>query len=342
MAKYINYQAKFRIMSKEDALKKRILRHKIDIDATKKELAKVLIGQDEIVNTMFKVFLSNGSVLVEGVPGIAKTLMIRALSQITSGSFGRIQFTPDLLPTDIIGITTYQEKKGFNTIKGPIFNNFVLGDEINRAPPKVQSALLQAMQERQATISNITYDLPRPFFVMATQNPIETVGTYPLPEAQLDRFIFKILMGYPTIKDEKMVLKTNISTHQLTDFKLKKVLDPARIVQMQDDVKLIYLDEKLEDYIVKITDSTRNPDTYDLKLGKYIQWGASPRASIAMYIAAKAGAFLEGKTYVSPHDIRDVVASVLRHRIIINYEGQAAGIKPEDIIEEILKKVPVP
>jgi MoxR-like ATPase len=288
-----------------------------------------------------EAFMSNGHVLIEGIPGIAKTLLIRTISAVTGCQFSRIQFTPDLLPTDIVGITSYDEHKGFYTVKGPIFSNFVLGDEINRAPPKVQSALLESMQERQVTLGKTTYALPSPFFVMATQNPVEQLGTYPLPEAQMDRFIYKLFMTYPTFDEELHILYQNISLNKFNDFNIQPILTPEKIIELQEDVKKIYLDPKIENYIVRISESTRNPDKYKITTGKYIQYGTSPRSSISMFIAAKAHALINGKTFVTPHDVKMVAPNVLRHRVILNYEGQAEEIKTDDIISEVLKKVPV-
>ncbi len=311
------------------------------LEQVKKEVAKVIVGQEEVIGSFIETLLCNGHCLVEGIPGIAKTLLVRTLSHITGGQFSRIQFTPDLLPTDIIGITVYEEEKGFYTLKGPIFNNFILADEINRAPPKVQSALLEAMQEHQVTIGKVTYPLPDPFFVMATQNPIETLGTYPLPEAQVDRFIYKVIMTYPDLEQEVRILHQNINIKKFNEFDLKQVLSPQEILKMQEDVKKIYLDKKIENYIVRITEATRYPDKYKISLGKYIEYGGSPRASINMFIASKAKAFMNGRTFVTPDDVKKIAYNVLRHRIILNYEGEAEEIVTDRIIDEILSKVPV-
>ncbi|MBR9676416.1 MoxR family ATPase [Candidatus Woesearchaeota archaeon] len=283
----------------------------------------------------------NGHVLVEGVPGIGKTLLVRALSKIMHLDYSRIQFTPDLLPTDIIGITAYDETKGFYVVKGPIFTNFILADEINRAPPKVQSALLEAMQEYQTTIGKETFKLPVPFFVMATQNPLESLGTYTLPEAQIDRFLFKLKMTYPTISEEAQILEKNMTIFKFEDFKLTPVLNAELINKLQELVKKIYLDKKVEEYIVRIIDCTRNPLKYSVNLGKYIQYGSSPRATIALYIASKANALLNGRTYVTPHDIKEIAHITLRHRIILNYEGLAEEIDIDTIIDEVLAQVPI-
>lgn len=307
----------------------------------KHEMSKVIVGQGEIINSLIEALLCNGHVLVEGVPGIAKTMTVRTLSTITGGQFSRIQFTPDLLPTDIIGLTTYEEGRGFYSVKGPIFANFVLADEINRAPPKVQSALLEAMQEKQVTIGKESFSLPSPFFVMATQNPIESLGTYKLPEAQIDRFMFKLHMGYPGIDDELKILHQNVTLKKFEEFKIDIVTNPEIIIKAQQDVKRVYLDKKVERYIVNIVAATRNPEKYKLEKGKYIEYGTSPRSSIALFIASKAHALVKGRAYVTPMDVKEVAYNVLRHRIILNYEGQAEEISTDSIIEEILKKVPI-
>ncbi|MBW2984578.1 MoxR family ATPase [Candidatus Woesearchaeota archaeon] len=308
----------------------------------REEMANIVVGQSTIVDALLRAIIANGHALLEGVPGIAKTLMIRTLSSVTKCSFKRIQFTPDLLPTDIVGITAYDEKKGFYIVKGPIFANFILADEINRAPPKVQSALLEAMQEKQVTIGKETFDLEHPFFVFATQNPLESMGTYPLPEAQMDRFLFKIYVDYPTVEDEQEILMKNMTLKRFTEYKLKPLLSPQAINILQKDVQNIYLDEKIEKYIVHIIDATRHPDKYKLKLAKYIEWGSSPRASIGLFIASKAEAMLKGKEFVTPQHIKEIAHDTLRHRIILNYEGQAEGIKTDDVITEILSRIPVP
>ena len=256
--------------------------------------------------------------------------------------FKRIQFTADLLPTDIVGITSYEEQKGFFVIKGPIFSNFVLADEINRAPPKVQSALLEAMQEKQATIGKETFELELPFFVLATQNPIETLGVYQLPEAQIDRFLFKIIMGYPNKEEEKKIIEQNITLNKFEDFAIKPILSQKRILELQEITKRISHSDKIKEYIVEIVNSTRNPEKYGIKTGKYIELGTSPRACIGLFIAAKADALMRGDAYIRPQHVKNVALDVLRHRIILNYTGQAEGIKSDAIINEILSKVPIP
>ena len=323
-------------------LSKQVKIYRKDIEKIKREVSKVVVGQERIVNSIIRALISNGHVLLEGVPGLAKTLIIRAISTVMGCDFKRIQFTPDLLPADIIGITTYDKEKGFYVVKGPIFTNFVLADEINRAPPKVQSALLECMQERQATIGRESFQIPSPFFVLATQNPIESLGTYPLPEAQIDRFLFKLKVDYPSIEEEKLILEKNITTKKFESYNLKAVYSGSKILKLQEFVKKIYVDEKISDYIVRIVDATRRPEKYNIKLGKYIEWGASPRASIGLYIASKAEALLQGKTFVVPQFIKNIAPDVLRHRIIINYEGQSENISADDVIREVLEKVPIP
>ncbi|PIU30427.1 ATPase [Candidatus Woesearchaeota archaeon CG07_land_8_20_14_0_80_44_23] len=319
-----------------------VSRDRSTINRIKEEIAKVIVGQEDVVDGFMRALMANGHVLIEGVPGLAKTLMIRSLAKAIGCDFSRVQFTPDLLPTDIVGITAYDKQKGFYVVKGPIFSNLVLADEINRAPPKVQSALLECMQEKQATIGNRTFPMKQPFFVMATQNPLENLGTYPLPEAQMDRFMFKLNIGYPTLDNEEEILKKNISTRTFESFPLKAVTSPSKILTIQNDVQKIYIDKKIEKYIVKIVDATRHPDTYKITLGKYIEWGASPRASIGIFISAKAQALMSGKTFVIPEYVKKVVPDVLRHRLIINYEGQAEGITPNKVISEVLEKIEVP
>lgn len=312
------------------------------IEKTKKEMGKTVVGQKKIIDGLIRALLSGGNVLVEGVPGIAKTLIVRTLSSVTGCNYKRIQFTADLLPADIVGLTAYHKGKGFHVVKGPIFTNFLLADEINRAPPKVQSALLEAMQERQVTLGNHTISLTAPFFVLATENPLESLGVYPLPEAQVDRFLFKLLIVYPLEKEEQVILKQNMTLTPFSDYNVKPTLSRSKINKLQHLTKKIYLSPAIERYIVRLTDATRNPKKYALKLGKYIEWGSSPRASISMFIASKADALMSGKTFVIPQNVKNVALDVLRHRIILNYEGQAEGITTDDVIKEILKRVPVP
>tara|TARA_Y100000310_G_scaffold179357_1_gene179334 strand:- start:9837 stop:10814 length:978 start_codon:yes stop_codon:yes gene_type:complete len=309
------------------------------LDKAKKEVAKVIVDQEDIVNGLVKGMLCGGHILVEGLPGLAKTLIVRTISEVSGCKFSRVQFTADLLPGDIVGFTSYEKSKGFYTIKGPIFSNFVLADEINRAPPKVQAALLESMQERQATIGRTSHKLPNPFFVLATENPIETLGVYPLPEAQIDRFLFKLFIDYPDMAAESDILEQNITLKKFEDYKLKSVLSPGRILRLQRMTKEIYMKDKVKDYVVRLVDATRNPDKYGIKGGKYIAIGAGPRGSIGLYIGAKATALLNGRNYVVPSDVKEVAKDVLRHRVVINYEGQASNVRSDVVVEEILKKV---
>lgn len=313
-----------------------------DLQEVKDEIAKIVVGQHEIVDGLLRAIIANGHVLLEGVPGLAKTLLVNSLSAVLGCMFSRIQFTPDLLPSDIVGLTSYQREVGFYTIKGPIFSNLILADEINRAPPKVQSAMLEAMQEKQVTIGKETFALPLPFFVLATQNPIEHSGTYPLPEAQIDRFMFKLNLLYPSMEEEQKILNQNIQIKKFSDYKLRRILSPEHIIAMQEDIHKIYMDPKLEKYVVSIVDATRRPDKYKLKLGKYIEFGASPRGSINLVVASKADCLMNSRTYVTPDEIKKIARDVLRHRILLNYEGQAEGVTSDQIVAEILSKIPVP
>tara|TARA_Y100000034_G_C6892057_1_gene410596 strand:- start:1439 stop:2443 length:1005 start_codon:yes stop_codon:yes gene_type:complete len=315
--------------------------HKIFL-RVKNECKKTIVGQDKVIEGILRGIICDGHVLVEGVPGIAKTLIIRTLARVIGGTYSRVQFTADLLPTDITGLTTYEKTKGFTVVKGPVFANFIIADEVNRSPPKVQSALLEAMQEKQVTIGRTSYALPFPFFVMATQNPIESAGVYNLPEAQIDRFLFKINIYYPSTDEESEILKRNITLYSFDDYHLKSIINPKLIKDIQNFVKDIYISKSIEKYITKIVDATRNPDKYKVKLGKYIEWGSSPRASIGLFIASKAEALLRGQSYVTPHHIKTVAHDVLRHRILLSYEGQAENVSRDDIISEILNKVPMP
>jgi MoxR-like ATPase len=304
----------------------------------KKEMSKALVGQERIVDGLLRGLLCNSHVLLEGVPGIAKTLAIKALGAATGCDVKRVQFTVDLLPTDIIGITSYTPEKGFEVVKGPIFTNFLIADEINRSPPKTQSALMESMQERQATIGRKTYRIPSPFFVMATENPLENAGVYPLPEAQVDRFLFKILMGYPEEDEEKKIMETNITLKNFEDFDLKPVITPAEIVSMQEIVKKIYLDDSIKNYILAIVKKSRNKDFKD---SEYLTFGVSPRASIGVFIASKARALMNGRNYVIPEDVKKVIFDVLRHRLILSYKANLKKISPENIIQNILNEVKV-
>ena len=302
---------------------------------------QTIVGQKHLVDSLLIALLSNGHVLLEGVPGLAKTLAIKTLASIIDAKYSRIQFTPDLLPADVVGTMMYSvQKEKFQIKKGPVFANFVLADEINRAPAKVQSALLEAMQERQVTIGDETFKLDDPFLVMATQNPIEQEGTYPLPEAQVDRFLFKVVISYPNKEEEKEIIRQNI--HSVKP-EIKPLLTPAEIIDTQKIVEQIYIDEKIERYIVDIVYATRFPADSGLKdLASVISFGASPRASISMALAARAYAFLRGRGYVIPEDVRAVCHDVMRHRIGLTYEAEANNISSDEIISNILDKVIVP
>lgn len=302
---------------------------------------QTIVGQKHLIESLLISLLSNGHVLLEGVPGLAKTLAIKTLAQIIDAKYSRIQFTPDLLPADVIGTMIYSMRnEQFQVKKGPIFSNFVLADEINRAPAKVQSALLEAMQERQVTIGDNTFALDEPFLVMATQNPIEQEGTYPLPEAQVDRFLMKVIISYPTKEEEKIIIRQNLSSEKTS---ITPLLRPEEIREAQKVVEQIYIDEKIERYIVDIVFSTRNPASNGLNdLSNIISFGASPRASISLAKASKAYAFLRGRGYVIPEDVRAVSHDILRHRIGLTYEAEANNITTDDIITTILDKVEVP
>ncbi len=313
------------------------------IKLLRQELSKVVVGQEKVVDGIIRALIANGHVLVEGVPGIAKTLIVRAIAVLTGCDFSRIQFTVDLLPSDIVGITSLSSgRSGFEVIKGPVFTNFVLADEINRAPPKTQSALLEAMAERQVSISKNTFQLEPPFFVMATQNPIESAGTYPLPEAQTDRFLFKLLITYPEKHQEEQIIEQNISLRDFDSYNLKPIMKPADIISMQKLIHGITHTGRIKKYIVDIVDATRNPREHKLTYGKYISLGASPRASIFLFISAKADAFLQGQSYISPQNVKNVAADVLRHRILLNYRAQVDNVTTDKIIKEILSKVNIP
>ena len=302
---------------------------------------QTIVGQKHLIESLLIALLSNGHVLLEGVPGLAKTLAIKTLAQLIDAKYSRIQFTPDLLPADVIGTMVYSvQKEQFQVKKGPIFANFVLADEINRAPAKVQSALLESMQERQVTIGENTFALDEPFLVMATQNPIEQEGTYPLPEAQVDRFLMKVVVGYPTKEEEKIIIRQNIAREKT---RIQPLLKPEEIIEAQQIVEQIYVDEKIERYIVDIVFATRYPAEYGLEdLTSIIAFGASPRASISLARAARAYAFLRQRGYVIPEDVLAVCHDVLRHRIGVTYEAEANNITTDEIITEILDKVQVP
>ena len=302
---------------------------------------QIIVGQKHLVESLLIGLLSDGHVLLEGVPGLAKTLAIKTLASLIDAKYSRIQFTPDLLPADVIGTMVYSQKdETFQVKKGPVFANFVLADEINRAPAKVQSALLEAMQERQVTIGNETFGLPKPFLVLATQNPIEQEGTYPLPEAQVDRFMLKVVIDYPKLEEEKLIIRQNINGDK---FEVKPILKADEIIEARKVVRQVYLDEKIEKYIVDIVFATRYPEKYDLKeLKDMIGFGGSPRASINLALAARSYAFIKRRGYVIPEDVRAVAHDVLRHRIGLTYEAEASNMTSDEIVSKILNKVEVP
>lgn len=322
-------------------LNDRIQKESAFVDIITMEMNKVIVGQKHLIENLLIGLLADGHILLEGMPGLAKTLAINTLANIVEAKFSRIQFTPDLLPADVVGTMIYSQKsEQFQVKLGPVFANFVLADEINRSPAKVQSALLEAMQERQVTIGDNTYKLPEPFLVMATQNPVEQEGTYPLPEAQVDRFMLKVVVNYPKKEEEKLIVKMHNSG---TFPKAAQVLKPEDIIRARSVVKDVYMDEKIERYIVDIVYATRTPEDYSLgKLKDLIQYGASPRASISLAMASKAYAFIKRRGYVIPEDVRAVCYEVLRHRIGLTYEAEAENITTENIITEIINTVEVP
>jgi MoxR-like ATPase len=323
-------------------INERISRESTFVDDVKKALKEVIVGQEELVNRILIGMLANGHILLEGVPGLAKTLVVKSLAQLIDTKFQRIQFTPDMLPADLIGTLIYNQNTGkFDTRKGPIFANVILADEINRAPSKVQSALLEAMQERQTTIGKETYLMDAPFLVLATQNPIEQEGTYPLPEAQTDRFMLKIRVDYPSIDEERLILRKAARTQ--IDTVLTPVVNQQQLLKAQKVIDDIYVDQKVEEYVLNLVFSTRNPDKFKLKdLEGLIEYGGSPRASINLILAAKSRAFLEHRGYVTPEDIRYIGADVLRHRIILTYEAEAEEITSEDIIRRLFETIEIP
>jgi MoxR-like ATPase len=312
------------------------------IDRLRDEVGRVIVGQHYMLDRLLIGLLSNGHVLLEGVPGLAKTLAIKSLAQAIKAKFSRIQFTPDLLPADVIGTMIYQQQKNeFVVRRGPIFANFVLADEINRAPAKVQSALLEAMQERQVTIGDTTYKLEEPFLVLATQNPLEQEGTYPLPEAQVDRFIMKVVVDYPSKAEEQLIIRQNVQGIKPPE--IGQVVSVQEIIQAKELVRTIYMDEKVENYILDIVFATRFPDKYNLqKLKPLLAYGGSPRASINLALAAKANAFLNKRGYVIPEDVRTISKDVLRHRLGLTYEAEAENVNVENVIDEILRAIQVP
>jgi MoxR-like ATPase len=323
------------------AINEKIQRESAFVDTLQAEMGKVIVGQKHMVERLLVGLLSNGHILLEGVPGLAKTLAVKTLAAAIQAKFQRIQFTPDLLPADLVGTLVYNQKDGtFQTKKGPIFANFILADEINRSPAKVQSALLEAMQERQVTIGENTYKLPEPFLVLATQNPIEQEGTYPLPEAQVDRFMLKVKIGYPSKEEELQIMRANVSGLMGNP---GPVVSPQEILNARSVVGEIYMDEKIEKYILDIVFATRNPKQYNLpNLAQLISYGASPRASINLALGAKAFAFIKRRGYVIPEDVRSICLDVMRHRVAVTYEAEAEEVTPEQVVAEILNKIEVP
>ncbi|MBX7127034.1 MAG: AAA family ATPase [Cyclobacteriaceae bacterium] len=324
-----------------DAILEQQSAHHEKINKVYSEVAKVVVGQEYMVNRLLIGLFTNGHVLLEGVPGLAKTLTVSTLAQVLHLDFQRIQFTPDLLPADLVGTMIYNQKEGkFEVKKGPIFANIILADEINRSPAKVQSALLESMQEKQVTIGETTFPLDRPFLVLATQNPVDQEGTYPLPEAQVDRFMMKVFVDYPT-KDQELEIMRRISNMQF-DFKVNTVLSKEDIFAIRAEVNKVRISESLERYIIELVSATRKAKEYKLDHeAQYIQFGASPRASINLNLAAKAAAYLNGRDYVLPEDIKEVALDVMNHRILLNYEAEADNVRTADIIKVILNKIPI-
>ena len=312
------------------------------IEPLRSSIGEVIVGQDEIINKILIGLLANGHLLLEGVPGLAKTLTVNTLAQVIDTKFQRIQFTPDMLPADLLGTLIFNQKTGtFETRKGPIFSNIILADEINRAPSKVQSALLEAMQERQVTIGEDTFKLDLPFLVLATQNPIEHEGTYPLPEAQVDRFMMKLVVDYPEKEEERKILRQAARTGELVP--VKPAVKPKDILKAQATINDIYVDEKVEDYVLNLVFATRNPNKYNLgDLSQLIEFGASPRATINLILASKARAFLEHRGYITPEDVRYVGKDVLRHRIILTYEAEAEELTSENVIQRLFDSIEIP
>lgn len=322
-------------------LSERIQEQAAWIELLKTELAKVVIGNKNVIDRILIGLLCNGHVLLEGMPGLAKTLLIKTISQLFNLKFQRIQFTPDLLPSDIVGTLIYNPVEGkFTTKKGPIFSNIVLADEINRSPAKVQSALLEAMQERQVTLGDTTYPLENPFLVLATQNPVEQEGTYPLPEAQLDRFMLKVTTTYPTWQEERLILDAKATVQNKEE--ISNTFNPETILKSRQFIDEIYMDSKIRDYIVHLIYATRSPEKYKLSIKNLIRYGASPRATIALALASKAWAFLKHRSYVIPQDVKMIAPDVLRHRIGLSYEAEAEEVDSDQIIAKILETVPVP
>ena len=324
------------------AINDRIAKASSFVQPLRDNLNQVIVGQERLIDKIIICMLADGHMLLEGVPGLAKTLTVKTLANSIDTNFQRIQFTPDMLPADLIGTLIYNQKSGeFDTRKGPLFSNIILADEINRSPAKVQSALLESMQEKQITIGENTYSLDLPFLVLATQNPIEQEGTYPLPEAQVDRFMFKLLIDYPDMDSEKLLMRQNTQARE--NINIKPVVTPDKIIDAQNVINEIYVDEKVEDYVLKLIFATRNPIKYDLKdMDGIIDFGASPRATINIVRAAKARAFTESRGYITPEDVRYIGADVLRHRVILTYEAEAEELTTEDVINRLFEKIEVP
>jgi len=324
-----------------DRLNDKIQQKSSFVDELRNEISNVIVGQHDLIDKILISVISNGHILLEGVPGLAKTLTINTVASLINAEFKRIQFTPDMLPADLLGTLIYNQKTGeFNTKKGPIFSNIILADEINRAPAKVQSALLEAMQEKQVTIGDSSFKLQAPFLVMATQNPVEQEGTYPLPEAQVDRFMLKVIIDYPKLDEEQLIVRRNLNE---SNEKIKSVVSTKQIISAQESVNQVYMDEKIENYILNLIFATRYPENYKLESIKpLISFGASPRGSINLATAAKCNAFIKRRGYVIPEDVRAVIYDVLRHRIGLTYEAEAENITSEDLITQIINEVEVP
>ena len=325
----------------QHTIEERVVRFKTDYNRLKDEIGKVIVGQQYLIDRLLVGLIANGHVLLEGVPGLAKTMSVKTLSDAIETDFQRLQFTPDLLPADLIGTLVYSPRDGsFTTKKGPIFSNIILADEINRAPAKVQSALLEAMQEKQVTIGEETFKLEEPFLVLATQNPIEQEGTYPLPEAQVDRFMLKLNIGYPSRDEERQIMERMAETNKV--IRVESVVSPAEILRAREVVNEVYMDEKIRDYILDIVFATRDPKEFDLDIAQYIQYGASPRATIYLTVAAKAHAFIQGRGYVTPQDVKSIGMDILRHRVIVTYEAEAEELTSEDVVGKIFDGIKVP
>ena len=323
------------------AINEKVKQESTFIQRLKDEIGKVIVGQHYLIDRLLVGLIANGHVLLEGVPGLAKTMSVKTLSDTIETDFQRLQFTPDLLPADLIGTLVYNPREGsFTTKKGPIFSNIILADEINRAPAKVQSALLEAMQEKQVTIGEETFQLEEPFLVLATQNPIEQEGTYPLPEAQVDRFMLKLNIGYPSRAEERQIMERMAETNKV--IRVESVVSPAEILRAREVVNEVYMDEKIRDYILDIVFATRDPKEFDLDIAQYIQYGASPRATIYLTVAAKAHAFIQGRGYVTPQDVKSIGMDILRHRVIVTYEAEAEELTSEDVVGKIFDGIKVP